>query len=149
MKDSVVHIQVERLRCTFKQKDNVMHIQVEGHFHKESYNKYIIGPINGRIVLTTFKIVTNAKDMPTLHLPAKQMIVIIPWPVQKYGLDIVGSLPISSHQKKLFIMDINSFSKWIEDKPLEIIQESEVHKFIWCNIIFRFCLPYELEINYG
>lgn len=75
--------------------------------------------------------------------------IINSWPFQKWDLDIVGLLPITLSQKNLFIMATNYFSKWIEVESLATIQESDVQKFIWRNIICSFGLPYKLVTDNG
>lgn len=50
-----------------KMKTRAVHTQIEGNFHKELYNKVIIGLTYRRIVLTMLKNAIGANDMLTYH----------------------------------------------------------------------------------
>lgn len=51
---------------------------------------------------------------------------VSPQSFQKWGLDILGPLPIVLAQKKFLIIGSDYFSKWIKAKPLAHIQECDI-----------------------
>ena len=52
---------------------------------------------------------------PILKSPMQDLVSISSqWPFAQWGIDIVGLLPITPAQKKLLLVTIDSFSKWIE-----------------------------------
>ncbi|KAI3455044.1 hypothetical protein Pfo_011707 [Paulownia fortunei] len=56
----------------------------------------------------------------------------------KWGIDIVGLFPLTIGQRKFLIVAIDYFSKWVEVEPVAKIIESQVMKFMWGNIIYRY-----------
>ena len=79
---------------------------------------------------------------PILRSPAQDLRSISsPWPFAPFSIDIVGPLPIAPAQKKLLLVAIDYFSKWIEAETFASIKDKEVTKFIWKNIVFRFDIP--------
>ncbi|XP_073049657.1 uncharacterized protein [Primulina eburnea] len=76
------------------------------------------------------------------HSPATLMKPI--WascPFDQWGTDIVGSFSIARAQKKFSLVAVDYFSKWVEAEPLAKINEHEVLKFSWKNIVCRFGVP--------
>ena len=58
------------------------------------------------------------------HLPYEPLTSITsPWPFQKWGLDILGPLPIGRGQCKFIIVAVDYFTKWVEAEPLATITE--------------------------
>jgi hypothetical protein len=43
------------------------------------------------------------------------------WPLQRWGLDLLGPLPPAQGNLKYVVVAVEYFSKWIEAKPLAII----------------------------
>lgn len=41
------------------------------------------------------------------------------------------------------------FKKWVEAKPLSNIQDQDMKRFVWQNIVTRFGVPYTLILNNG
>ena len=65
------------------------------------------------------------------HLPFEPLTSIIsPWHFQKWGLDILGPLPIGRGQCKFAIVGVDYFTKWAEAEPLATITEQKVRNFI-------------------
>ena len=56
-------------------------------------------------------------------------------------MDIVGPLPTVLAQKKLLLVVIDYFSKWIEAEAFASIKDKEVVQFVWKNIVTRFGIP--------
>jgi hypothetical protein len=51
------------------------------------------------------------------------------WPLQRWGLDLLGPLPLAQGNLKYVVVAVEYFSKWIEAKPLATITSAIVHKF--------------------
>lgn len=56
-------------------------------------------------------------------------------------MDIVGPLLIRLAQKKLLLITIDYFSKWVEGEAYANIKDKEIVKFVWKNIIYQFGIP--------
>ena len=50
-------------------------------------------------------------------------------------MNIVSSLPIDVTQKKLLLIAINYFNKWVEVEAYASIKDKDVTKFVWKNIV--------------
>ena len=76
---------------------------------------------------------------PILKSPAQDLISISsPWSFTQWGIDIIGPFPTAPAQKKLLLVAIDYFSKWIEADAYASIKDRDVTRFIWRNIIYRF-----------
>jgi hypothetical protein len=51
------------------------------------------------------------------------------WPLQRWGLDLLGPLPLAQGNLKYVVVAVEYFSKWIEAKPLATITSATVQKF--------------------
>jgi ribonuclease HI len=51
------------------------------------------------------------------------------WPLQRWGLDLLGPLPPAQENLKYVVVAVEYFSKWIEAKPLATITSVTVQKF--------------------
>jgi ribonuclease HI len=51
------------------------------------------------------------------------------WPLQRWGLDLLGPLPPAQGNLKYVVVAVEYFSKWIEAKPLATITSVTVQKF--------------------
>jgi hypothetical protein len=71
------------------------------------------------------------------------------WPLQRWGLDLLGPLPPAQGNLKYVVVAVVYFSKWIEAKPLAIITSVTVQKFFWQNIICRFSVPKAITVDNG
>jgi ribonuclease HI len=63
------------------------------------------------------------------------------WPLQCWGLDIVGPLPMAQGNLKFTFVVVEYFTKWIEARAVSIITSKTVQKFFWQNIVCRFGVP--------
>ncbi|KAL0444492.1 UNVERIFIED_CONTAM: hypothetical protein Slati_2171900 [Sesamum latifolium] len=71
------------------------------------------------------------KHSPLIHQPAEPLTIMLsPCPFTHWGIDIVGSFPIASDQRKFLLVAIDYFTKCVEPEPLACITEGEVMKFI-------------------
>jgi hypothetical protein len=71
------------------------------------------------------------------------------WPLQRWGLDLLGPLPPAQGNLKYVVVAVEYFSKWIEAKPLAIITLVTVQKFFWQNIVYRFGVPKAITMDNG
>jgi hypothetical protein len=71
------------------------------------------------------------------------------WPLQRWGLDLLGSLPLAQGNLKYVVVAVEYFSKWIEAQPLATITSTIVQKFFWQNIVCRFGVPKTITVDNG
>jgi hypothetical protein len=71
------------------------------------------------------------------------------WPLQRWGLDLLGRLPPAQGNLKYVVVAVEYFSKWIEAKPLATITSATVQKFFWQNIVCRFGMPKAITVDNG
>jgi hypothetical protein len=71
------------------------------------------------------------------------------WPLQRWGLDLLGPLPPAQGNLKYVVVAVEYFSKWIEAKPLATITSVTVQKFFWQNIVCRFGVPNAITVDNG
>jgi hypothetical protein len=71
------------------------------------------------------------------------------WPLQRWGLDLLGPLPPAQGNLKYVVIAVEYFSKWIEAKPLATITSVTVQKFFWQNIVRRFGVPMAITVDNG
>ncbi|KAL0344234.1 UNVERIFIED_CONTAM: hypothetical protein Sangu_1310800 [Sesamum angustifolium] len=57
--------------------------------------------------------------------------------------------PLSHGTKKVFIVAVDYFTKWVEAEPLAKISEKEVIKFLWRNIVCCFSIPRTIIFDNG
>jgi hypothetical protein len=69
------------------------------------------------------------------------------WPLQRWGLDIVGSLPTDQGNLKFTFVVVEYFTKWIEARAVSTITSKTAQKFFWQNIVCRFGVPSELTVD--
>ncbi|KAK1433246.1 hypothetical protein QVD17_10155 [Tagetes erecta] len=90
------------------------------------------------------------KHAPVSLRPKNDMIpVTAAWPFQKWGIDIVGPLPVSSGRVKFILVAVDYFTKWVEAKPLAKITGQQVKTFVWEHIVCRFGLPLYIVSDNG
>jgi hypothetical protein len=71
------------------------------------------------------------------------------WPLQRWGLDIVGPLPTAQGNLKFAFVAVEYFTKWIEARVVSTITSKTTQKFFWQNIVCRFGVPSELTVDNG
>jgi hypothetical protein len=69
------------------------------------------------------------------------------WLLQRWGIDIVGSLTTAQGNYKFAVVAIEYFTKWIEAKPLVNIVAGGLKRFFWQNIICQFGVPREIIVD--
>jgi ribonuclease HI/transposase InsO family protein len=80
---------------------------------------------------------------------APSQLITPTWPLQRWGMDIVGPLPTAQGNFKFVVVAVEFFTKWIEVRPLTTITSATIRKFFWWQIICRFGVPRELAIDNG
>jgi hypothetical protein len=71
------------------------------------------------------------------------------WPLQGWGLDLLGPLPPPQGNLIYVVVAVEYFSKWIEAKPLATITSVTVQKFFWQNIVCCFGVPKAITVDNG
>jgi hypothetical protein len=71
------------------------------------------------------------------------------WPLQRWGVDIVGPLPTAQGNYKFTMVAVEYFTRWVEAKPVANITSASVKRFVWQNIVCRFWVPRELTVDNG
>jgi hypothetical protein len=71
------------------------------------------------------------------------------WPLQRWGLDIVGPLPTAQGNLKFTFVAVEYFTKWIEARAVSTVTSKTAQKFFWQNIVCRFGVPSELTVDNG
>jgi hypothetical protein len=71
------------------------------------------------------------------------------WPLQRWGLNLLGPLPPAQGNLKYVVVVVEYFSKWIEAKPLATITSATVQKFFWQSIVCRFGVPKAITVDNG
>jgi ribonuclease HI len=71
------------------------------------------------------------------------------WPLQRWGLDIVGPLSMTQGNLKFTFVAVEYFTKWIEARAVSTITSKTAQKFFWQNIVCRFGVPSELTVDNG
>ncbi|KAH9318924.1 hypothetical protein KI387_020693, partial [Taxus chinensis] len=70
-------------------------------------------------------------------------------PFEKWGINIVGPLPTTSHQNKYVVVTTYYLTKWVEARPLKTASMDEVARFIYERIVTRFGCPLEIVTDQG
>jgi ribonuclease HI len=71
------------------------------------------------------------------------------WPLQRWGLDIVGPLPMAQGNLKFTFVAVEYFTKWIEARAVSTITSKTAQKFFWQNIVCQFGVPSKLTFDNG
>ena len=72
-----------------------------------------------------------------------------PWPFAQWGLDILGPFPRATGNRQFVLVAVDYFTKWVEAEALANIQDVDVKKFVWKNIVMRFGVPDPLITDNG
>jgi hypothetical protein len=88
------------------------------------------------------------KFSPRLGSPSQfTKLIAHTWPLQRWGLDIVGPLPIAQGNLKFTFIAIEYFTKWIEARAVSTITSKTAQKFFSQNIVCHFRVPSELTVD--
>ncbi|XP_050889374.1 uncharacterized protein LOC127094604 [Lathyrus oleraceus] len=77
------------------------------------------------------------------HVPTSELNSIVkPWLFKGWALDLIGEIrPASSKSQKYLLVDIDYFTKWIEEISLVKVDQEAIIEFIKRNIIYRLGVP--------
>ena len=90
------------------------------------------------------------KHAPLIHQPAGRLNpVSSPWPFAQWGLDILGPFPRATGNRRFVLVAVDYFTKWAEVEALANIQDTNMKKFVWKNIVTRFGVPNSLVTDNG
>ncbi|GJR95345.1 reverse transcriptase domain-containing protein [Tanacetum coccineum] len=68
---------------------------------------------------------------PWLRNPQQSLTPITaPWPFYKWGIDIAGPFPEGPGKVKFFIVAMDYFTKWIEEKAVATITGNQAHRIM-------------------
>ena len=73
--------------------------------------------------------------------------MVSPWPFIKWGMDIVGLLPMIPGHKHFLLALTDYYSKWITAEAYASIKDKDVRMLIWKHIICQFDIPKEIMID--
>jgi len=90
----------------------------------------------------TFSPIESGPSAPTQLISAS-------WPLQRWGMDLVGPMPTARGGNKFAVVAIKYFTRWIEAKPLATITSETIRKFFWQNTVCRFGVPSLLIVDNG
>ncbi|XP_057808522.1 uncharacterized protein LOC131023001 [Salvia miltiorrhiza] len=77
-----------------------------------------------------------------INVPGETMgVMYVACLFDKWGIDIVGKLPMAPRSKCFLIVTVDYFSKWVEAEAVSKIDEKTVERLIWRNICFRYGIP--------
>ncbi|XP_022880896.1 uncharacterized protein LOC111398193 [Olea europaea var. sylvestris] len=87
---------------------------------------------------------------PVQRQPSQDLTTVSsPWPVLKWGVNLIGPLPKGRGGASFAIEAIDYFTKLVEVESLAKITEANTSKFLWKNIIRRFGISYSIVSNNG
>jgi hypothetical protein len=80
--------------------------------------------------------------------PAQPVQLIAPsWPLQRWGIDIVGKLTLAQDNYTFAVLTVEYFIKWIEAKPLTNVRSASIKKFFYQNIICHYGVPRHITVD--
>ncbi len=68
---------------------------------------------------------------------------------ERWGVDIVGPLPITREENRYIVVAMDYFSRWPEARPLKTANVDTVATFLYEEIICRFGTPRTLQNDRG
>ena len=72
-----------------------------------------------------------------------------PWPFSTWGIDIIGKIhPTTSNGHEFILVAIDYFTKWVKVALFKVLNSKKVAKFIQNNIICRYGVPHEINIQH-
>jgi ribonuclease HI len=107
-----------------------------------------------KVALDAAELVKKCKNCQKCARDQKQhssltQLIHLTWPLQRWGLDLLGPLPPAQGNLKYVVVAEEYFSKWIEAKPLATITSATVQKIFWQNIVCHFGVPKAITVDNG
>jgi len=82
--------------------------------------------------------------------PATSIQTIEPtWPLARWGINIIGKLPLAQGNFQYAVVAVEYFTKWIKAKPVTNMSSFIMKTFLWQNIICRFGVPRHITVDNG
>ena len=75
--------------------------------------------------------------------PTTLKTIPITWAFAVWGLDTVGPFKRGSHKKKYLLVMVDKFTKWIEAKPVKIVETGPMIDFI-SGVVHRYGVPHSI-----
>jgi transposase InsO family protein len=69
------------------------------------------------------------------------------WPFAKWGVDIVGPMPLGKGSRKFLVVAVDYFTKWVE--ALAAITTTNITSFLWRSVVCRFGIPHAFVTDNG
>jgi hypothetical protein len=93
----------------------------------------------------------NCQTSPKDQKQPSSLTQLIPptLPLQRWGMDLLGPLPLAQGNLRYVVVAVEYFSKWIEAKQLATITSTIVQKFYWQSIICHFGVPKAITVDNG
>jgi len=60
----------------------------------------------------------------------------------KWGVNIVGPMPIRKGSRKFLVVAVDYFTKWAEAEELAAITTTNITNFLWKSVVCRFGIPH-------
>jgi hypothetical protein len=79
------------------------------------------------------------KKQNALANPTKSIVPT--WPLQRWGVDIVGALPAAPGNLRFTAVALEYFTNWVVAKALAKITSKTLISFVWQRVICRFGVP--------
>jgi hypothetical protein len=88
------------------------------------------------------------KFSPNSKAPSRpSQLITHSWPLQRWGIDIIGSQTTAQGDYKYKVVAVEYFTKWVEVMPLVNIVAAGLKRFFWQNIICRFGVPRKITVD--
>jgi len=81
--------------------------------------------------------------------PEKLTPLTSPWPFTKWGVDIVGPMPVGKGSQKFLVVAVDYFTKWAEAEALATITTTNITSFLWKSVVCRFGIPHAFVTDNG
>jgi hypothetical protein len=83
-----------------------------------------------------------------MKAPSQPVQLVAPsWPLQRWGIYIVGMLTPAQGNYTFTIIVVEYFTKWIEAKPLTNKSSATIKRFFWHNIVCRYGVPRHITVD--
>ena len=86
-----------------------------------------------------------------VHVPSVPLNVLIAsWIFSMWGIDLIGEInPTSSNGHYFILVDIDYFTKWVEEASFTSVTKNVVARFIKHNLICRYGIPKRIITEIG
>jgi ribonuclease HI len=81
--------------------------------------------------------------------PEKLTPLTSPWPFTKWGVDIVGPMPVGKGGRKFLVVAVDYFNNWTEVEALAAITTTNITSFLWKLVVCRFGIPHAFVTDNG